>query len=133
MNSDILLIKIKEILTPYLGIYVSINKPAIWVGLPPNNLLPSGLEVIIPRYADYSKGTNTRIVSQYWSIRLNQYQSSGTDTIFSALDALKLALKPMPRITFIEKPNVVEIKNIPIVPSAIVDWENTELYQIGNR
>jgi hypothetical protein len=133
MNAITINTLIKNLIGSQIGVYKSINKPSIWMGIPPQGLIADGLEVIIPRFPEMTRANNTRIVKESWDINLNQFQpSNGVETIIIAIEKLKLGLKPMPRIAFIERPQALELKNFPVLTSACLTWEITEMYQIGN-
>jgi hypothetical protein len=132
MKAAELSIKIKGLLEGKIGTYTSINKPAIWVGVPPNGLLVDGLEVIIPRFPFEVRSRTNKNTQEKWDITLNQFKPrNGVETIVECVEILRGSLNPPPFINFIERKNTIDLKDIPIITTCVLTLEIIEVYKVG--
>ena len=128
MTPYILKQKILTQISTLLGVYkLDSLVPAIWIGIPPQRTVATGLECLIPELPTQSKHGN-HVLTEKWDITLTQYPATdGIDTINQATRILRSYLRPCD-VVFVQKPKSSgDVYDIPFLPQSIISYQSKEI------
>jgi hypothetical protein len=130
LNVQLLSSKIQEVLEDLLGVAKypnNFNRPAIFVGNPPNNINVEGLVVILPLFPNVDKSqhlSNSIYRKDNWKIILEQRKGCTATTFAEACHRMT---------TYFHNANLVYLEQNSIVGSytqAIITYRHSDLYAI---